>query len=401
MAHPPFILLEDRKSDPLLKNQRLFSCPVDEIVCWQPDELSHTLNRIDELRKQGYYLAGFISYEAGYFLDTPYVIDPAHVDFSHPLLHFFVFEDCTHLTAAEVDDYLSVLTQQTPKSVLINNLRLSLTKAEYVQAFNQVKKYIFSGDTYQVNLTARYQFDCHGSPVCLFQQLRNRQKVAYSALFHCNDYQILSFSPELFFCKTGTRMVVEPMKGTMPRHVDPKQDLNNKNFLTTDLKSIAENTMIVDLLRNDLCSISTVGSVKTVALLQVASFETVHQMTSTIESQVDEHLSFQTIIRRLFPCGSITGAPKRRTMQIIHALERLPRRLYTGAIGYLTPDNDMCFNVSIRTIFLKKTMGELGVGGGLVADSDAESEWNELQLKADFFTKMSGVRLAEERGRGS
>jgi para-aminobenzoate synthetase/4-amino-4-deoxychorismate lyase len=178
------------------------------------------------------------------------------------------------------------------------------------------------------------------------------------------------------------------MKGTMARSRCSVRDLKNKEFLTTDPKSIAENTMIVDLLRNDLNQISEIGSVQVSRLLQVESYETVHQMTSSIESTVDSNLSFQRIIRHIFPCGSITGAPKRRTMEIIQKVEPDVRRVYTGTLGYITPENDMCFNVAIRTILLRENSGELGVGGGIVYDSDVRSEWEELQLKAQFFTQM-------------
>jgi para-aminobenzoate synthetase / 4-amino-4-deoxychorismate lyase len=180
----------------------------------------------------------------------------------------------------------------------------------------------------------------------------------------------------------------------MPRATDSARDKANQAFLTTDLKSRAENTMIVDLLRNDLSAISKPGTVKTPKLLEVESYETVHQMTSSIESEVDVDLNFSKIIKALFPCGSITGAPKRRTMEIIRDLERAPRHVYTGAMGYITPQNDMCFNVPIRTVLCRGLQGELGVGGGIVHDSTLQSEFEELQLKARFFTGVSTCGVA-------
>ncbi len=185
--------------------------------------------------------------------------------------------------------------------------------------------------------------------------------------------------------------MTKPMKGTMPRSKDPTIDSAHKDFLKTDLKCIAENIMIVDLLRNDLSKISKPGSVKVTDLLTIESFKTVHQMVSSIQSEVDVEITFLNIIRHLFPCGSITGAPKRRTMTIISELEHKARGVYTGAFGYITPDNDMCFNVSIRTFHLGGGRGELGIGGGILVDSDPAVEFEEMQLKARFFTEMDGV----------
>ena len=387
----PFILLDDRKSSDELNNRLLFAHGIEDIVCNNPDDLLNSLARIDELKQQGHYLAGFISYEAGFYLDTPYITKVKPVDDAFPLLHFTAFKQCLRLTAADVEAFLLELTYNNKTPCQIDNLRLNMSKADYLQAFDKVKQFIHNGHTYQVNLTAKYLFDFSGSPIQLYQQLRERQKVPYASLLMFEHYKIVSLSPELFFCKTADRLVVKPMKGTMPRATDCKQDEKNKSFLTTDVKSIAENTMIVDLLRNDLSSISHTGTVKVVELLNVESYETLHQMTSTIESRIDSNLSFKHIVRRLFPCGSITGAPKRRTMEIIDSLETAPRHVYTGAIGYITPINDMCFSVPIRTLLLRNNSGELGVGGGIVYDSDGNSEFEELKLKAQFFTKMPGV----------
>ena len=257
-----------------------------------------------------------------------------------------------------------------------------------------MKQHIVAGDTYQVNLTAKYTFNVKGSSLGLYNSLRARQKVAYSAWFKMPEYEILSLSPELFFSKIKHKIYTKPMKGTMPRASDLTQDKANQHFLLTDLKSRAENTMIVDLLRNDLSAISKPGSVHVQKLLEVESYETVHQMTSSIESEVAVDLSFSAIINALFPCGSITGAPKRRTMEIIHEMEPAPRGIYTGAMGYITPQNDMCFNVPIRTVLCRGSQGELGVGGGIVHDSTLQSEFEELKLKAQFLTRLSACDLA-------
>ena len=277
--------------------------------------------------------------------------------------------------------------------VQLENLRLNLTAREYETAFSRVREHIIAGDTYQVNLTAQYQFEYTGQSRGLYQRLRERQKVPYSAWLEFPGYDVLSLSPELFFSKIKHKMYAKPMKGTIARGADAIHDQANQDFLKTDVKSRAENTMIVDLLRNDLSAISTPGSVQVSKLLAVESYETVHQMTSSIESEVAIDLNFSEIIGSLFPCGSITGVPKRRTMEIIHALERAPREIYTGAIGYITPENNMCFNVPIRTLLCQNNRGILGVGGGIVYDSTLQSEFEELQLKARFFTDLFEDRV--------
>lgn len=374
----PFILFENRRLLNTPHAGLLFSEPLDEVVCWHTAQLDESLARVDALRRQGYYLAGCLSYEAGYALrELPALLSEEHV---FPLLHFYAFKSPQKLTALDMNQ------QWRNAEFFIDNLRLNITAAEYGKAFKQIKQHIHRGDTYQVNLTAKYQFNVEGSVHALYRQLRARQKVAYSALMHMPGYDVLSLSPELFFSKIDMVMRAKPMKGTMPRAVNAAHDVANREFLKTDPKSMAENTMIVDLLRNDLSAMSKPGSVQVSRLLDVESYETVHQMTSCIQSEVEVDLPFATIIRHLFPCGSITGAPKRRTMEIIHALEPEPRHIYTGAIGYITPENNMCFNVPIRTLLCRGSLGELGVGGGIVHDSIEQSEFEELQLKARFFT---------------
>ncbi len=374
----PFILFENRRLLDAPYAGLLFSEPCDEVVCWHASMLNASLARVDALRHQGYYLAGCLSYEAGYALRglTAFSKD-AH---AFPLLHFFAFKLPQKLTSSAINQQLG------DAQVLVNQIKLNISAAAYGKAFNQIKQHIYRGDTYQVNFTAKYKFNFEGPTHGLYRQLRARQNVAYSALMYMPGYEILSLSPELFFSKINTTLRAKPMKGTMPRGVDTATDVANYEFLKTDPKSMAENTMIVDLLRNDISAISKPGSVQVSRLLEVESYETVHQMTSCIQSEVERELPFSTIIQHLFPCGSITGAPKRRTMEIIRDLEIEPRHIYTGAIGYITPENNMCFNVPIRTLLCRGSQGELGVGGGIVHDSTEQAEFEEMQLKARFFT---------------
>lgn len=382
----PFILFENRRLPDAPYAGLLFSEPLDEVVCWHASRLDASLARVDALRCQGYYIAGCLSYEAGYALRglTPY----SEKNHAFPLLHFCAFKSPQKLSA------LAINQQLADAKVLVKEIKLNMDAEAYGKAFRKIKQHIQMGDTYQVNFTAKYKFKFEGSAHGLYRQLRARQKVPYSALLHMPGYDVLSLSPELFFSKINTIMHAKPMKGTMPRAVDAMRDVANRDFLKTDLKSMAENTMIVDLLRNDLSAISKPGSVQVLRLLDVESYETVHQMTSCIQSEVERELPFATIMKHLFPCGSITGAPKRRTMDIIHDLEYEPRHIYTGAIGYITPENNMCFNVPIRTLLCRDSQGELGVGGGIVYNSTEQAEFEELKLKARFFTEAFELSMA-------
>jgi para-aminobenzoate synthetase/4-amino-4-deoxychorismate lyase len=382
-----WILFEDRHTLNHDLPGLFFQHPVDEVICWDPLHLFNSLQRLDALRHRGYYLVGFMSYEAGLCLQSCGL--GAGVASNVPLLHFLVFGDCLRLTKEGVDEALNKRSLRNPsRNSGIQNLQLKMSLEEYRSAFNKIKAHIREGDTYQVNLTSKYVFDFQGCPVQLYQRLRERQNVAYSGVLMFKNHQLLTLSPELFFSKQGSRVCVRPMKGTVARVADPALDRQQKAWLSQDTKSIAENIMIVDLLRNDLSALSQPGSVKTTQLLHVESYETVHQMVSSVECIVDPNITLQQLMHCLFPCGSITGAPKRRTMEIISTVEQAPRGVYTGAIGYMMPNNDMCFNVGIRTIALQNGAGELGVGGGIVHDSEVSAEFQEMQLKGLFFTEL-------------
>lgn len=380
-----WVLLENRR-DALtqVKAGLFFEDPVDEVICWHASQVVSSLQAVSEFQKQGYYVVGFISYEVGYIL---HAMDVTLDNLKIPLLHFAVYKVCHALNETQINMKLQEYCTQDA-SFQIENLQLNWSFSAYEKAFRAVKHYIREGDTYQVNLTTKYHFDFIGSAVHLYQQLRERQKVPYSGILSFSEYQLLTLSPELFFSKTGDKIIVKPMKGTIKRGENLLEDEQHKVNLMEDLKTIAENTMIVDLLRNDLSMISKAGSVNVTQLMDVESYETVHQMVSCIESQVDVDINFVELIRSLFPCGSITGAPKRRTMEIIRDTEASLRGIYTGTIGYIMPNNDMCFNVCIRTLLLHNGQGELGVGGGVVYDSTACSEFEELQLKGLFFTHL-------------
>ena len=215
-----------------------------------------------------------------------------------------------------------------------------------------MQDYIAAGDVYQINLTLKYRFAFSGDPVALYAALRRKQRVAYGALIGRRDFQVLSLSPELFFRREGKRLFARPMKGTAPRGRTPREDARLKTWLTVDEKQRAENLMIVDLLRNDLGRIAKIGSVEVTDLFTVETYRTVHQMTSGITAELRADMGLNDMLKALFPCGSVTGAPKVRAMEIIRELEGQPRGVYTGAIGRIAPNGDAQFNVAIRTLYI-------------------------------------------------
>jgi len=284
-------------------------------------------------------------------------------------------------------------------------LRWSLDREAYIAAAGRVKDYIAAGDVYQINLTLKGRFDFDGDPMVLYQDLRRRQRVAHGALVVAPDFQVLSLSPELFLRIEDGKAEARPMKGTVARGASPEEDAVLRGWLRNDVKSRAENLMIVDLLRNDLGRVAEIGSVRVSDLFTVESYPTLHQMTSGITARLRADVGLAEIAHGLFPCGSITGAPKMRAMEIIRELEPEARGVYTGAVGMLAPNGDALFNVAIRTVLLDERGGELGIGSGIVQDSDLQVEWEECLLKARFLTdEREPFQLIEtlrwERGRG-
>src|SRR6185312_16176374 len=249
--------------------------------------------------------------------------------------------------------------------------------------FARVKDYIASGDIYQANLSFRAGFAFMGDPLALYEQLRARAEAAHCAFVDDGERQVLSLSPELFFdLKAGGRITVRPMKGTRARSGDETAE---RAALASSSKDRAENLMIVDLIRNDLSRIAEPGSVKVEDLFRVESYPTLHTMVSTVAAQKRAAIGPAEILRALFPCGSVTGAPKIRAMEILAELEASRRGPYCGAVGYFAPDGSARFNVAIRTLTISGDRGELGIGGGVVQDSSATAEYAECLTKARFF----------------
>ncbi len=356
-------------------------------------EILPALKKIEDFVNRGFYAAGYLNYEAGLFLEDTRI---KNKKFDFPLLWFGIYTRpliFNHRTLKFSGDtgYLRLLRKNTHlgKPYKITNPEFSLGPRPYSEYIKKIKKYIEIGDTYQVNFTFKYKFDFHGSTQKLFLDLNSKQSVSYAAFIKHNSLEILSFSPELFFRKKNSRIMVKPMKGTISRGLNIKGDELKKVLLDRSQKDRAENIMIVDLLRNDLGRISEVGTVKPVKIFEVEKYKTLFQMTSSVKSNLKKDITLIQFFRSLFPSGSVTGAPKIKTMQIIEKLEREPRKVYTGSIGFISPKKEAVFNVAIRTILInrKQNKGEMGIGSGIVYDSQAAAEYAECKLKANFLTE--------------
>jgi para-aminobenzoate synthetase/4-amino-4-deoxychorismate lyase len=338
--------------------------------------------------KANYYAIGFIAYELGYLLEErliPFYQLPSLTSLgtaSCPLAFFYLGKSIVPLELyPEPED---------KEKIKIYDERLNVSTEDYKRAIHKIKEYIALGHTYQVNFTCKLLFNFSGSPFELFKALLFSQRCEYACYLEGEDFVVLSLSPELFLEKRGNCLISSPMKGTAKRAPILPLDEKEKTELRESLKTRAENLMILDLLRNDLGKISAFGSVKVDEYLKVKTYPTLHQMVSTVEGQL-EKTDLYSIFRSLFPCGSVTGAPKIRTMEIIRELEVEPRGVYTGAVGFIKSSGDFIFNVAIRTVYLQRKAqdyaGELGIGSGIVWDSDPDAEYKETLLKAKFLTK--------------
>ena len=278
----------------------------------------------------------------------------------------------------------------------VAEIKPSLDEACYADKVEQIRQWITDGDCYQINLTFPLEGNIYGHPLALYASLRSRQPVRYGAFIAVPEETFLSFSPELFFERVEGRVVARPMKGTAPRGATPEEDEANRLVLRTSEKERAENIMIVDLLRNDLGRLASSGSVRVDALCETEAYPTLWQMVSSLSADLPG-MKLIDLFRSLFPCGSITGAPKIRAMQRIAELESSSRGLYTGSMGWFAPGGNCRFNVAIRTLEIKtKGRIRLGVGSGIVIDANPAREYAECLLKADFLTGFDpGFQLIE------
>ena len=383
------IFLETSRVTAEESHSYFFHRPVAHLVCYAHDDPARFFQQAEDFLAKGLYLAGWLGYEFGYLLE-PSLVKQIHPDTTKPLARLGVFRApmiFDHNTGELLGaPWAYPPATQTSTDCCLANLRLNLTQTDYTAALAKIKTYIESGDTYQVNFTLKLLFDFDGSPEALYQALRRNQSVSFGAYLRSGNQRILSFSPELFFKRTGEQCLVRPMKGTIQRGPYPAEDERLMQLLQGDEKNRSENVMIVDLLRNDLGRVCTPGTVTTRSLFDIETYETLHQMTSTITGHLPLTTKIEPLFRALFPCGSVTGAPKIRTMEIIRELESEPRGIYTGAIGFIAPTGEATFNVPIRTIELSGNKGEMGIGSGIIHESDPEQEWRECLLKGYFLS---------------
>lgn len=401
-----FALLDDQDATPVDPWSRLYTGHVGTLFCRHASELPAVLDQMQQALLQGQHAIGLFSYELGAELHriAPHENNPA-------LTQVLLFERCDRLSAKQVTRWLAEREQLTQtasgnasqRSAGIARVRSSVTEAEFTTAIKRIHAYIEAGDTYQINYTYRVRFDAFGSLYALYRRLRARQPVPYGALVALPDGRaLLSMSPELFVRHARGEVVARPMKGTAAASGDaPQQDAARAAALAADPKNRAENVMIVDLLRSDLGRVAQFGSVKVPQLFEVKRYGGVLQMTSTVQARLRDDVSLADVLTALYPCGSITGAPKRRAMQIIRELEPDARGFYTGAVGWFDAPaakrriGDFCLSVPIRTLVLQTPAsngvrsGEMGIGAGIVHDSDAAREYAECRLKASFLTGLS------------
>jgi len=397
-----FALLDDASTPGA--GSRLYTGLAAVLRCTEGEQWPALLEGLQGALERGQYAVSVCSYELGAHLLAmpPRAAGPG----APPLAQVLVFEHCTQLSQDDVAQWLDARLHANAAPAGVADIHANVDQAQFTQALQRIHDYIVAGDTYQVNYTYRLRFDAFGSPLALYARLRARQPVPYGALVMLPDGgALLSLSPELFVRHAQGELTARPMKGTAPAAPAEQVEENARRAraLAHDPKNRAENLMIVDLLRNDIGRIAVTGSVRVPALFQVTRYSSVLQMTSTVQARLRGDASLADIFQALYPCGSITGAPKRRTMEIIAELEPAPRGIYTGAIGWFDPPNagaahavgDFCMSVPIRTLALQAAgpgglrRGEMGVGAGIVLDSDPLDEFAECQLKARFLTGLT------------
>ncbi len=386
------ILLDDHKSSAESPSSLLFRNP---LRCWRvlkTEEIEPALAEIDQARAQGHYVVALFSYELGEVLQG--VRGSENLGTATPLIEACSFENRERLSADQVSEWVhgevSKLAAEQRVSGLLG-LQANLSEEDYASDIAEIQRYITQGDTYQVNYTFRLGGQLFGHPLSLYETLRARQPVRYGAFIETETRTVLCFSPELFIKNEGGVITAKPMKGTLSKAQGGAQDLANNE------KDRAENLMITDLIRNDLGRICETGSIAVPKLFEVEEVGSVYQMTSTITGELRAEISLFEILKASFPCGSVTGAPKKRTMEIIRELEPAPRNLYCGSIACFEPNGDFQMNVVIRTLEID-TQGhcEMGIGSGVTIDSNAKLEWQECAAKAGFITGVpSPVGLIE------
>lgn len=374
------VLLVDRLSD---APARLYQRPLRTHVCHVLAEVPAFLKLLEQERHAGHHLAGYFAYEFGFAFEDK-LKARYHGCGDTPLAWFGVYEAPQFLSNSEERAWLRTAAEEEA-APHVHVGALDMSREAYADAFERTQQHLAQGDIYQINLTMRAELELHGSLPGLFDHLLFQQPVGYAALIHLGEQQVASISPELFLQRRGQQLTTRPMKGTAKRGRTTQEDAEIKAWLRADEKSRAENTMILDLMRNDLSRIVESGSVQVPAHCEVEQYRSLFQMTSTTQGHLVEGAELPEIMAELFPCGSITGAPKLWAMEIIDELEQSPRGIYTGSIGYIEPNGDFTFNVAIRTLVTDGAgKAQMGTGSGVVYDSGASPEYDECLLKLDF-----------------
>jgi para-aminobenzoate synthetase / 4-amino-4-deoxychorismate lyase len=382
-AATPFVLLDDARMH-CAAPSRLYQTPINILTANNAREVLVLMSALRDAQADGNHCAGYLDYEAGYAFEQG--LGSAVTEPEIPLIWFGIFEQYREIDSDVIPSLLP-----DPAGAWLSELEPQISQSDYAKSFEAVQNYIMAGDIYQANLTFRTLAQYAGDPLALYAALRPRAAAGYGGVIWTGKQWHLSFSPELFFALKDGQVTTRPMKGTALRLPDNAEDMAAAADLQNDPKQRAENLMIVDLLRNDLSRVCQPGSVHVPELFRVDSYPTVHQMTSTVLGKIAEGKDAANVIEAIYPCGSITGAPKIRAMQIIEEIEAGPRRLYCGSIGRIDPSGDAAFNVAIRTFSLNEgsKQASLGLGSGIVADSQLEDEWTECLAKGEF-ARMPG-----------
>ncbi|MBJ7379211.1 MAG: bifunctional anthranilate synthase component I family protein/aminotransferase class IV [Polynucleobacter sp.] len=383
------LLLDDAESSAKQPSSRLYGEVQQQWRAQEWQEVPACLEAIEAALKNQHYVVAVFAYELGLHLQKI----PLQYQANTPLIQAWSFNSVEKISKQAVDDYLSMQINALQNDSHISgicDLSHSVTQAQFEDSIETIQEWIRKGDTYQINRTYQIQGSFYGAPLALYARLRSRQPGRYGAFIQIDDTCILSQSPELFIQKKNNQLEARPMKGTADAFLQQASDLSD------DPKNQAENVMIVDLLRNDLSKIALPNSVKVPALFEVNRYGNVLQMTSTIQAEAKPKLSLLEILKAIFPCGSVTGAPKKRSMEIIQALEQTPRGWYCGALGWFDPDDHFALSVPIRTLQLEMNPASgkkhfiLGIGAGVTIDSEPRQEWQECSIKAKFLTELKG-----------
>jgi para-aminobenzoate synthetase/4-amino-4-deoxychorismate lyase len=387
LARPGSLWFESTCPDTRYGDSLFFSDPVELLPLAYGDDIRAWFGQLEAWLERGFCLAGWLGYEAGCALD-PALSGCAWPSEEQGLLGWFGVYG-----RPERFDRQAVMAEDervSAKRFSISDLGFELTEQEYLERIALLKEQIASGNVYQVNFTGRCRFRFDGSPEALFVAMKRRQPSPWSAYLNTGDRVVLSFSPELFFTRDGVSIETMPMKGTAPRGSTAEEDFAERQKLAECEKNRAENLMIVDLLRNDLGRVCTTGSIEASGLFETRTYPTLHQMISTVRGELRKDTGLYDLFRALFPSGSVTGAPKVRAMNLVRALEKSTRGVYTGAVGFMLPGGRMAFNVAIRTIELSGGSGVYGTGSGIVWDSEPHQEYLECMLKARILTDQAG-----------